>query len=121
MRFLDSLLDVFQSHLIEMIVLGFFSVLTWVANKLIKVFREHLALSRKKLEEDSKEQDLLKQGMLALLRFRINKICTNVKTKGYFEIEDKQDLDDMFGAYRNLGGNGRTQILYNETSKLPVK
>ena len=69
------------------------------------------------MENESEEQELLKQGVLALLRFRVNRMCMRIKEKSFMTLDEKLDLDDIYKAYELLGGNSRTHLIYEETIK----
>ncbi|WP_124058486.1 hypothetical protein [Vaginisenegalia massiliensis] len=120
-EFFSELSTLFINHMMEAIVASFFIGIGWIFNKGVKAYREHLEFKEARMSEESTEQDLIKQGVLSLLRFRINRICKIVKENGEMTLDEKQDLDDMMKAYANLGGNGRTKMLYEEIIKLKIK
>lgn len=73
-------------------------------------------------EQQSRDQELIKHGMLAILRSRVNRLCTVIKEQGFMTIDEKIDLEDLYSAYEALGGNSRTHELYEFTVKnFPVK
>lgn len=67
--------------------------------------------------KSAEEQELMKFGMLAILRFRVNRLCSVIKEQGFMTIDEKIDLDDLYTAYETLGGNSRTHELYEYTIK----
>ncbi|MFM1580738.1 hypothetical protein ABGF48_00790 [Helcococcus bovis] len=71
-------------------------------------------------ERESEEQGLLKEGLLALLRFRVNRLANHIQDQRGITIDEKIDLDDLFTAYKSLGGNSRTELIYKEAIKLPI-
>ena len=117
MEIITDILTGIQDHLVAVIVTGVFTIGGWLMNKAIGVFKDHLRLKREAMEHESTEQDLIKQGVLALLRFRVNRLCVSIKNKGYMTIDEKLDLDDIYKSYELLGGNSRTHLIYEETLK----
>ena len=117
MQLINDILTGIQNHLVAVIVTGVFTIGGWLLNKAIGVFKDHLRLKREAMEHESKEQGLIKQGVLALLRFRVNRLCVAIKQKGYMTIDEKLDLDDIYKSYELLGGNSRTHLIYEETMK----
>lgn len=117
MQLINDILTGIQNHLVAVIVTGVFTIGGWLLNKSIGVFKDHLRLKREAMEHESAEQDLIKQGVLALLRFRVNRLCVSIKNKGYMTIDEKLDLDDIYKSYELLGGNSRTHLIYEETMK----
>lgn len=117
MEIITDILIGIQNHLVAVIVTGVFTIGGWLLNKAIGVFKDHLRLKREAMEHESAEQDLIKQGVLALLRFRVNRLCMAIKQKGYMTIDEKLDLDDIYKSYELLGGNSRTHLIYEETLK----
>lgn len=117
MEIITDILSGIQDHLVAVIVTGVFTIGGWLINKAIGVFKDHLRLKREAMEHESTEQDLIKQGVLALLRFRVNRLCVAIKQKGYMTIDEKLDLVDIYKSYELLGGNSRTHLIYEETMK----
>ena len=66
-------------------------------------------------KEIAQKTDLMQNGMLALLRFRVNRLCIHIKEQGFMTIDEKLDLEDLYKAYENLGGNSRTHEMYAYT------
>ena len=117
MEIITDILTGIQEHLVAVITTGVFTIGGWLINKAIGVFKDHLRLKREAMEHESAEQDLIKQGVLALLRFRVNRLCMAIKQKGYMTFDEKLDLDDIYKSYELLGGNSRTHLIYEETLK----
>lgn len=66
-----------------------------------------------------KEQKLMKQGMLALLHDRLYQACQYYLKQEYCSIDDRDNLEYMFRPYKELGGNGTGEELYNRCMALP--
>ena len=70
-----------------------------------------------KKESDSKVSDMV----LGLAHDRLLIICMEYIKKGHISAEEFDDLNRyLYIPYRNLGGNGTVEKLFNEVSKLPT-
>ena len=67
-----------------------------------------------------KEQDAIKQGIVALLRDRIIQAYNHYMDKGYCPIYAQDNLHMLFEQYHSLGGNGTVTNLVLELKKLPT-
>lgn len=107
---MDLILEVAKNHLMEIIVTGFFSALLLTIRKGVQVFKI-------RVENEVNEQELIKQGVVSLLRFRINRLCATIEKNGEITIDCKLDLEDMYKVYKLLNQNGRTKIRVEECFK----
>ena len=103
----------FIEHATTWILGLFFGAMTYLVNKLVNSSMETQKKKRESIEKESTEQGLIKNGLLALLRFRVNKIAKGIKQKGYMTEDERFDIIDIFTAYEALGGNGKTKIIYD--------
>lgn len=65
-----------------------------------------------RIEKTQAETELLKDGMLSLLRFRVNRLCSLAIEQGYLYVDERLDLDELFRSYELLGGNSQTKSRY---------
>lgn len=65
----------------------------------------------------NKRQD---KALLALLHFRLYSNAEDTLRKGYTTIADVEDLENLYRAYKSLGGNGTGEKLYRDAMELPV-
>lgn len=56
---------------------------------------------------------------LAILHNKIYRQCAEHLDAGFISIDDLDDLEYLFNAYKNLGGNGTGETLYNKVKNLP--
>ena len=120
-EFIIDVLTFMRGHMVELIGLGIVGFLTSTVKQVLVSYNSYLNAKKMALCAEANEQELIKQGLLSLLRFRINRLCYHIQEQGFITMDEKQDLDDMFKSYENLGGNGRTHMLYEETVKTKVK
>ena len=74
-----------------------------------------------KLKNKIKEQDAVKEGVLAILHDRLYQACRYFIGVGYCEIEDMKNIEYLYDAYHSLGGNGTGTELYSRVKSLPIK
>eukprot|EP01106_Pelomyxa_sp_JSP_P005394 TRINITY_DN18541_c0_g1_i1.p1 TRINITY_DN18541_c0_g1~~TRINITY_DN18541_c0_g1_i1.p1 ORF type:complete len:102 (-),score=0.53 TRINITY_DN18541_c0_g1_i1:34-339(-) len=85
--------------------------MTFLVNKAVKAIIETQHKKRELMMKDSEEQANIKNGVIALLRYRINRLCNTIKKRGSMTSQEAFDLKDIYSAYETLGGNGQTKIL----------
>ena len=78
-----------------------------------------VAFCLKKVYAWKNEQDLVKQGVLAILHDRLYQACRHHLQCGYCTLADRDNLEYMFRPYKALGGNGTGEELYNRCLALP--
>ena len=66
-----------------------------------------------------KRQKAIENGVKALLRDRIIQSCNNYRDKGYCPLYVRDNINNLFKEYKELGGNGTVEALINETKELP--
>lgn len=121
----ETFLNILANNFMEFIVTLFLGGLTFLGKKFFQVFKENVEINKReeerkrklkeeKLELQTQEQEVIKQGLLALLRFRINRLCVHVRDNNYMSVDEQRDLEDLYSAYKALGGNSRTHIVYNK-------
>lgn len=114
---LELFKQAFTTYFIQTIVVGIFTLVATLGRQGLKYYKQSLALKRETLQKESEEQKRMKEGLLALLRFRINRLVTIIKVKGYMTSDESYDLQDLYKAYEALGGNSRTHMLYEDIMK----
>lgn len=72
------------------------------------------------LAKKVKEQDAIKQGIVALLRDRIIQAYNHYMDKGYCPIYARENVRRLYEQYHNLGGNGTVTHLVLELEELPT-
>lgn len=74
-----------------------------------------------KLKKNKKKDLAIEQGVQALLRNEIIRRYREFETKGEISILDKENLEEMFEQYKNLGGNGTVKKMIDELLELKTK
>lgn len=103
--------QIFLDHAQTWLLGLFFGAMTFLVNKAVKSIIETQHKKRELMTQESEEQSNIKNGLLALLRYRINRLCNAIKRRGSMTSQEAFDLKDIYSAYTILGGNGQTKIL----------
>lgn len=103
--------EIFLNHAQTWLLGLFFGAMTFLVNKAVKAIIETQHKKRELMMKDSEEQANIKNGVIALLRYRINRLCNTIKKRGSMTSQEAFDLKDIYSAYETLGGNGQTKIL----------
>lgn len=94
------------------------SIITYIITTLIGIFIGFLGTKFKK----NKKKDLaIEQGVQALLRNEIIRRYREFESKGEISILDKENLEEMFEQYKNLGGNGTVKKMMDDLLNLKTK
>lgn len=107
-----------------------------------KIFEWHASKSRAVLEEISgalgtlKDQvdgidqrtveinhqnDVIQDGTRKIQRYRLYHDLKKEVIMGYTTLDHFRELSILFESYKNLGGNGEVEALYEKYKKLPIK
>lgn len=96
----------------------------WI-NYLCSLVTAALAFAYKKtvqtIKEKSETQDNLKAACLALLHDRLYQACTHYINQGEIDADGLRNLEYLYEAYHDLGGNGTGEALYKRAQALPLK
>lgn len=74
-----------------------------------------------KLKDNNKKEKAIEEGVQALLRNEIIRRYREFETKGEISILDKENLEEMFVQYKNLGGNGTVKKMMDDLLNLKTK
>ena len=107
---MSQLKVIFADHAVTRIIGLFFSAMTYLVNNAVKSIIKTQKLKQSAIQAESIEQEKIKEGLVTLLRFRIGRICDDVKTRGSITADERYDLSYMFHTYEALGGNGKTKM-----------
>lgn len=94
------------------------SIITYIITTLIGVAIGFLGT---KLKKNKKKDLAIEQGVQALLRNEIIRRYREFESKGEISILDKENLEEMFEQYKNLGGNGTVKKMMDELLNLKTK
>lgn len=74
-----------------------------------------------RLKEEQKKNKAIADGVQCLLRESIVENYNRYSDKGYCPIEAKENIEALFQAYSNLGGNHTAKKLYETLMAMPEK
>lgn len=95
-----------------------------------KAVKEDKASEEEEKQAQEKEQEFedmkgsvrdLAMGQKVILHDRIKYLGRGYLRNGEIDLDDRQDLIEMHGAYHSLGGNGNLNALMEEVLELPLK
>lgn len=100
------MLEWIARYWVEVLFAGIVSALTYLLRLLIK---QH------------KEERTVRAALRAILRSNIIRDYNKYMERGYCPIYAMQSVEDMYGRYHELGGNGTITALVEELKELPHK
>lgn len=74
-----------------------------------------------KMKKDRAKEKAIEEGVQALLRNELVRRYREYEVKGTLTILDRENIEEMFKQYENLGGNGTVKQLMSELVQLPTK
>ena len=89
---------------------------TWFCGIVIGLF----GVLWKKIAKIKRDNKGMHNGLLALLRDRINESCQYHLSRKAITARDREVLDAMFESYFDMGGNGVVKHLKAEIDELPT-
>ena len=73
-----------------------------------------------RLKKEVKEQQLIKEGVLAILHDRLYQACQHHLSEESISIGALKNLEYLYSAYHGLNGNGTGTELFERVKKLPI-
>lgn len=67
------------------------------------------------------KQDALVAGLKVLTVDRVRYLGRCYILDGKISLEDRENLEEMYTAYKSLGGNGHLETIMSEVRRLPVR
>lgn len=80
-----------------------------------------IAFIKNKNSKEKKKDRAIENAVQALLRNELIRRYREYEQKGEISILDKENISHMYEEYRNLGGNGTVEKLYDELLDLHTK
>lgn len=57
----------------------------------------------------------------SIMSYRLHKEFSEAIDRGYTTSEDLSELSGLYKSYKEIGGNGKIETLFNRFAKLPIK
>lgn len=93
-------------------------VLVYVVQNLI---RENDRLRHEKRENEQVKQEAISNGVLSLLKIQLIEYHDKYMVSGNIPTYVYNNFDEMYKAYRALGGNGMVQHMKEEIDRLRIE
>ena len=74
-----------------------------------------------RVKKEHEEQTAIKKGVLALAHDRLFQACKHFIGKGTIGLDELRNIEYLYAAYHELGGNGTGTELYGRVRKLPLE
>ena len=78
------------------------------------------AMCYRKLVQKGREQESMREGILAILHDRLYLICQYHLGQGEISPNALKNIEYIYKSYHKLGGNGTGTELYQRVKKLPL-
>ncbi len=114
MEFMNKLLEV-NSVILAIFGISIFGAIRSLSKAILK--QQEKKQQEKEILNDS--ISMLKKANLAILHNKIYTQCGEFLEAGHICVDDFDDLNYLFNAYKSLGGNGTGETLYNKVAALP--
>ena len=69
----------------------------------------------------NQQNDAIQDGTKKIQRYRLFHDLSKEISQGYTTLEHYRELSILFESYKNLGGNGEIEALYEKFKELPIK
>ena len=80
-----------------------------------------LSFCYNKLKMQLKEQKEIKEGLVAILHDRLYQSGMYFVSKGEISVSELNNIEEIYTAYHNLGGNGTGTEVYERVKDLTLK
>lgn len=97
-----------------LIIIGVPTICAFIFEFIVK-----LVASRTKNKQD--DNKLLKAGVQALLRDRLMSEYKTYSKRGWLDVAEKDNYNNMYQQYHGLGKNGVMDGMHSEIMKLPTE
>lgn len=87
--------------------------------KINKFTDEYADKLQEKFEHDKITLNLLKEAITAVTRNDITEIYNKAIEQGYIGDYDRENLEKMYIAYTDLGGNSYVHVIHDQMLKMP--
>lgn len=67
------------------------------------------------------QNDVIQDGTRKIQRYRLYHDLKREVTRGYTTLDHFRELSILFESYKNLGGNGEVEALYEKYKDLPIR
>lgn len=106
----QDILTLITQHGVKALLMAVSSLLTWGYGRLSR-----------RIRQEQREGRAGRDATRALLADRMVEQYNRHMEKGFFPIHARQNVEDMYTAYKALGGNGTIEDLYKRLCALPTE
>ena len=73
------------------------------------------------LNKQQKERSANSRGTMLILRYMLERYHTEFMYQGYITEVDYHNVEDIYNAYHELGGNGCATAMWEDIKRLPLR
>lgn len=100
------------------IILGY---IVWLLQEGKKTQKKKRAEDEERHKEEVKKNEANSKGTMLMLRYMLYRYHTEYMAQGFITSEQFRGYEELFNAYRDLGGNSVAVMWYDEVKQLEVK
>ena len=94
-------------------------IITFIFNCTINSVKKRQQQAKLIAEEISKKDEVVKRGIQALLRHELYDLYNEYYPQGYAPLDVKNDFENIYMGYHNLGKNGVMDGMHERFMSLP--
>ncbi|MDT2824341.1 hypothetical protein [Vagococcus lutrae] len=103
----------------SILILIFGGGFSFFGGLIVRLLIKRTEIRAEEKELVNKRLKSLEYSNVAILHNKIYRQCADHLSDGFISIDDLDELGYLFKAYKNLGGNGTGETLYNKVKELP--
>lgn len=92
-----------------------------VFHVIYKIVNKKYTKDKEELENMKKQLSTFEVAMKALAHDKIYKLTDDYIERGWVTLDELDNLEYLYTAYRGLGGNGTGEKRYNRVQRLPIR
>ena len=92
----------------------------WVFGLIVAALTVVVRTLSARIKKQQTENQALRDGMRSLLKAQIVEQCKRALKDGWCGPELRDMINDLYGSYNALGGNGTTASMVAQTMELPA-
>ena len=99
----------------------------WFDNSNKQMVKQFESLNKEVKSTQDKVDEVTQIGLQnrdsnkSIMSYRLHREFSEAIERGYTTSEDLSELSGLYKSYKEIGGNGKIETLFNRFAKLPIK
>ena len=99
----------------------------WFDNSNKQMVKQFESLNKEVKSTQDKVDEVTQIGLQnrksnrSIISYRLHREFSEAIERGYTTSEDLSELSGLYKSYKEIGGNGKIETLFNRFAKLPIK